>query len=167
MRRIKIIMISALAVCLLFSMTGCGKAKDGKEWKDNILNGYNERMQSFSKYALTKERNLQGDKTKGDDTYVGSYAADYEKFNGEEYIFGGTALERNNGSELKATYTLKITSGTATLYWLEGGEQHTIANTDADSTYDFTISSGDNYIILKGDNFSGSLTLKVDNQNEK
>lgn len=162
MKKTKLIIASALALCLLFSLTGCGNAKDGKEWKDNILNGYNDWMQSFSKHALTKDSKLQGEKTKGDDAYVGSYEAEYEKFNGEEYIFGGTALERDNGNNLKATYSLKITSGSATLYWLESGEKHTIANADSDSTLDFTISSGDNYIVLDGDNFSGSLTLKVE-----
>ncbi|MDD3340070.1 MAG: hypothetical protein PHS82_14580 [Lachnospiraceae bacterium] len=162
MKRTKIVLSLILVLCLTFCAVGCSSNHDKCNLKDNLIDGFNDWMQSFSKYALTKERNLQGDKTKGDDTYVGSYAADYEKFNGEEYIFGGTALERNNGSELKVTYTLKITSGTATLFWLGGREEHTIANSNADSTYDFTISSGDNYIILKGDNFSGSLAIKVE-----
>lgn len=30
-----------------------------------------------------------------------------------------------------------------------------------DDTKEYTISSGDNYIVLKGDNFSGSLELTV------
>ena len=45
-------------------------------------------------------------------TYTGSYTADYEDFNDKEYIFGGTALERDKGSEL--TVCLLYTS-TATL----------------------------------------------------
>ena len=72
-------------------------------------------MQSLSKHALTKERNLQGEKARGADAYVGSYTADYEKFNGKEYFFGGTALDRKYGGNLKATYALKIISGSASL----------------------------------------------------
>ena len=63
-------------------------------------------LQHFSKYALTEEKDLQGDKTKGEDTYTGSYTADYEDFNDKEYIFGGTALDRDKGNGLTAvSYT--------------------------------------------------------------
>lgn len=58
-------------------------------------------MQSFSKYALTKEKNLQGEKDNGDDAYTGTYTATYDEFNWKELIFGGTALERENGNHLK------------------------------------------------------------------
>jgi hypothetical protein len=161
MRKTKII-AAVLSLLVLFNLAGCGVSGDNKEWKDNAISGFNDWMQSFSRHALTKERKLQGEKEQGDDVYVGSYTAEYDQFNGEEYLFGGTALERDNGSSLKAIYTLKITSGSATLYWLEGGEENIIANADADSSYDFTLCSGDNYIILKGDDFSGSLTLTVE-----
>lgn len=162
MKRLKIVVTAALSLCLLFSLTGCGVSNGGEEWKDNIISGFNDWMQSFSKHALTKDRNLQGERSKGEDEYTGTYEADYDRYNGEEVIFGGTALERDNGNNLRVTYTLKITSGSATLYWLEGGEEHIISDSDADTTYDFTLSSGDNYIVLKGDNFSGSLKLKVE-----
>lgn len=62
---------------------------------------------------LRTKKDLQGDKTKGEDTYTGSYTADYEDFNDKEYIFGGTALERDKGSELTVTYELTVDSGTA------------------------------------------------------
>ena len=45
----------------------------------------------------------------------------YEDFNDKEYIFGGTALERDKGSELTVTYELTVDSGTAKLYWLDKG----------------------------------------------
>lgn len=80
---------------------------------------------------------------------------------GEEFIFGGTALERDNGSNLEATYSLTITSGKATLYWLSSGEEHIICEESADDTYKFTLSSGDNYIVLRGDDFNGNLELTV------
>lgn len=55
-------------------------------------------------------------------------------FNGEEFIFGGTALERDNGSNLEATYSLTITSGKATLYWLSSGEEHIISEKSSDDS---------------------------------
>lgn len=41
-------------------------------------------MQSYSKHALTKEKDLQGEKGKGDDAYAGIYTAAYDGFNGKE-----------------------------------------------------------------------------------
>ena len=41
-------------------------------------------------------------------------------------VYKRQALERDNGSNLEATYSLTITSGKATLYWLSSGEEHII-----------------------------------------
>lgn len=57
--------VSLLSLCLVFTITGCS----GDNVKDNVINGFNDMLQHFSKYALTDENDLQGDKTKGDDTY--------------------------------------------------------------------------------------------------
>lgn len=50
-----------LSLCLAFAVTGCS----GDNLKDSVINGFNDMLQHFSKYALTDEKNLQGDKTKG------------------------------------------------------------------------------------------------------
>ena len=127
-----------------------------------IINGFNDMLQHFSKYALTDEKDLQGDKTKGEDTYTGSYTADYEDFNDKEYIFGGTALERDKGSELNVTYELTVDSGTAKLYWLDKGEEKMIADTSKNGTYSVTLDEGDNYLTLEGNDFCGSLQVVVE-----
>ena len=62
---------------------------------------------------------------------------------------------------MKVTYTFEITEGTASLYWIASGEEHTIADEDSDDVYEFTISAGDNYIVLKGENFTGTLTMNA------
>ena len=116
----------------------------------------------LGKYALTDEKDLQGDKTKGEDTYTGSYTADYEDFNDKEYIFGGTALERDKGSELTVTYELTVDSGTAKLYWLDKGEEKMIADTSKNGTYSVTLDEGDNYLTLEGNDFCGSLQVVVE-----
>lgn len=56
-----------LSLCLAFAVTGCS----GDNLKDSVINGFNDMLQHFSKYALTDEKDLQGDKTKGEDTYTG------------------------------------------------------------------------------------------------
>lgn len=154
----RILTVSLLSLCLIFALTGCS----GDNVKDNVINGFNDMLQHFSKYALTDENDLQGDKTKGDDTYTGSYVADYEDFNGEEYIFGGTALERDKGSDLTVTYQLTVDSGTARLYWLDKGEEKMIVDTSKNGTYSVTLDEGDNYLTLEGNDFCGSLQVVVE-----
>ena len=155
MKTAKRLTAALLFLCLVLGLAGCG------DWKDNILDGYNDLLQSISKHALTKEEDLQGEKKTGDDAYVGSYTAEYDGFYGEEYIFGGTGLERGAGNELTVTYTLKITSGTASVIWDHSGSQYTLTNAGGWGSQEVTLGSGDNYIVLKGENFTGSLRLEV------
>lgn len=157
MKITKTLFITLMLSCLVFSLTACSG-----NIKDNLLDGYDNLLQSVSKHALTKEDDLQGDKNEGSDAYTGTYTATYDEFNGKEYIFGGTALERENGNQLKVTYTLSIDEGTAELYWIAGNDEYTIANDNSEDTKEYTISSGDNYIVLKGKDFSGTLTIVVE-----
>ena len=154
----RILTVSLLSLCLILTITGCS----GDNVKDNVINGFNDMLQHFSKYALTDENDLQGDKTKGDDTYTGSYVADYEDFNGEEYIFGGTALERDKGSDLTVTYQLTVDSGTVRFYWRDKEEEKIIADASDTGTYSVTLEEGDNYLTLEGDDFCGSLRPTAD-----
>ena len=162
MKSAKVIISLILILCLNFCVAGCGSNHDKGSLKDNLIDGWDSWMQSFSKHALTKEKDLQGEKDKGDDAYTGTYTATYDEFNGKEFIFGGTALERANGNQLTVTYTLTIDEGTAELYWIAGSDEYTIANDNSEDTKEYTISSGDNYIVLKGEDFSGTLTLTVE-----
>ena len=71
-------------------------------------------------------------------------------------------MERANGNQLTVTYTLTIDEGTAELYWIAGSDKYTVANDNSEDTKEYTISSGDNYIVLKGEDFSGTLTLMIE-----
>ena len=131
-----------------------------------MIDGFNNWLQSFSKHSVTKDKNLQGEREFDVDQYTGYYEAWYDGFNGEEVIFGGTALERDNGYNLELTYTLTITSGDATLYWLRSGEEYIVCEETAEASYQFTLSSGDNDIVLRGDHFDGNLELTVEDVRE-
>jgi len=162
MKKTKVVLSLMLVLCLVFCVAGCSHGNSKGSLKDNLVDGWNSRMQSFSKHALTKEKVLQGEKEKGDDAYTGTYTANYDAFSGKELIFGGTALERGNGNHLKVTYTLAIREGTAKLYWIAGNDRYTVATGSSEDTKEYTISSGDNYIVLKGGDFSGSLKLTAE-----
>lgn len=98
------------------------------------------------------------------------HEAEYHQFHGTEYLFGGTSVDREQGNALKVTYSLTIRSGKAALYWLGSPKEHiisgdkevhTIAEVNGSDVYEFTMSPGDNFIVIEGDNFTGSLSLKV------
>lgn len=154
--------ILLLGVCLLLA-AGCTTVlRDGaNNAKEKIVNGFNEFLQSASPYALTRDSRLVGERTPGTDSYTGSYTADYRDFSAEEILFGGTSLRRGGGDSLTVTYTLTVTSGSASLYWLEKGTRHPIAGDTGAGTYAVTLSDGDNYIVLTGKSFSGSLSITV------
>lgn len=183
-------LISALLLLsiLTVSLTGCGMDdlfdgfvkeyednKDGikseiKELKDGLRNEINDWMSSASQYSLTKDKDLTGKRKCKGDNYVGTYQADYNEFNGKEYIFGGTSMKRVDGSALTVTYSIRIQSGEAVLYWLESTdehiilgdkEKHIIAKATDEDVYSFTVNAGDNFIVFEGDSFTGSLSLQV------
>ena len=110
--------------------------------KSTAFDGWDSWIQSFSKHALTKEKDLQGEKEEGVDAYTGTYVATYDGFNGKEFIFGGTALNRENGNHLQVTYKLTIEDGTAELNWIVGNDEYSIANISSEDTKEYTISSG-------------------------
>ena len=159
MEKKKKIFLTIFSIVLLFSLSACNSDKDEAS---SLANSFNNWLQSFSKYAVAKDKNLQGERLTGIDSYTGNYEAKYNDFDGEEIIFGGTALNRDSGNDLNVSYILEVTSGTAALYWAERTEEHIIAEVNGKDTYEIKLDLGDNYIGLKGNDFTGSLELKVE-----
>ena len=91
--------------------------------KDEILNHYNNIVQSAGSIELTGKSSLQGEKEKGIDDYTGTYTADYANFSGTEYLFGGTSIKREAGKELSIDCTLEVTEGTAKVFWISGSDE--------------------------------------------
>ena len=101
---------------LVFSLTlvGCSK--------DEILEQYNNVVQSAGNAALTSDFSLKGNRTYGDDCYTGTYTADYKDFSKTEYLFGGISIERENGKDISVSCDLEITGGTAQVFWISGSD---------------------------------------------
>ena len=151
--------IAIVLVCLfVMGFSGCTVEEN---WKNSVLDTYNHIIQSFSTNALTKDPNLQGKRQLGEDSYTGRYNAEYRSFSGKEILFGGTALKREKGNQLRLTFTLKIDSGAGVLYWLERGEKHIITEAAASKTTTITLSAGDHYLVLEGKDLTGYLALTV------
>ena len=109
--------VLALAFVLLgsFMLSDCSK--------DEILDHYNNIVQSAGAIELTGKSSLEGTKEKGIDDYTGTYTADYEDFSDTEYLFGGTSIKREAGKELSIDCTLEVTEGTAKVFWISGADE--------------------------------------------
>ena len=178
------IVSAALFIVLLTGLAGCvtdlgagiiKELEDNKEgihqelgelW-DAFLEEANEWSESFATHSITSDDDLTGNREKGIDDYVGTYEADYSEFDGKEYIFGGTSLKRQDGSDLCAVYSLTIQSGEARLYHMDGCDEIILADITGEGTYEFTIHAGKNFIVLDGTQFTGSLTLTVSSENRE
>ena len=130
--------------------------------KDEVLDQYNNIVQSAGSIALTGNLSLQGTKEKGIDDYTGTYTADYENFSDTEYLFGGTSIKREAGKELSIDCTLEVTEGTAKVFWISGSDE-AVTLIEATGTYSDTITlpEGGNYIGIEGENFTGCIELNA------
>lgn len=174
--------IALLLILLLLSgsLAGCGMVGmlersvmgEFQDMKDNIhqelediwdslVDEINEWSENAAEHAITEDVLLRGKRELGVDNYTGSYEAAYDWFSGEEYIFGGAAVLRRQKEALEATYSLTVESGSASLYWLHGGKESLIADMTEAGTYEFNLRIGENFIVLKGEHFTGRLSLKV------
>lgn len=140
------------------------------ELKDSAEEELSDWIGSVSGDSLTADKDLKGERKLGVDDYVGTYQAEYDKFDGEEFIFGGTSMKRSDGVNLDATYSLDIRSGRAKLYWLGSSDEHivfgerqkhVIAEATSSDNCEFTLKAGENFLVLKGENFTGKLSLEV------
>ena len=104
-----------LMLCCLVSVTACSK--------DEIVSNYNQALQSIGDKGLTDDKDLQGKREFGIDSYVGNYTADYDDFSGNEIIFGGTALERDNGNKIEISCDIAAQTGNLKLILQTGTDE--------------------------------------------
>lgn len=147
-----------LSLCLIILgtsvLSGCTK--------DEVLNQYNNIVQSAGSIALTRNSSLQGTKEKGIDDYTGSYTANYKNFSDTEYLLGGTSIKREAGKELSIDCTLEVMEGTAKVFWISGSDE-AVTLIKITGTYNDTITlpEGGNYIGIEGENFTGCIELNA------
>ena len=131
--------------------------------KDEVLDQYNNIVQSAGSIALTGNSSLQGTKEKGIDDYTGSYTANYEDFSDTEYLFGGTSIKREAGKDLSIDCALEVTDGTAKVFWISGADEAvTLLETTGIYSDTITLPEGGNYIGIECENFTGSIELNME-----
>ena len=151
----KIVLALTFVLVGSFMLAGCSK--------DEILNHYNNIVQSAGSIELTGKSSLQGEKEKGIDDYTGTYTADYANFSGTEYLFGGTSIKREAGKDLSIDCALEVTDGTAKVFWISGADEE-VTLIEATGTYSDTITlpDGGNYIGIECENFTGNIELNIE-----
>ena len=85
----KIVLALTFVLVGSFMLAGCSK--------DEILNHYNNIVQSAGTIELTGKSSLQGEKEKGIDDYTGTYTADYANFSGPAAPPRGICAHRASG----------------------------------------------------------------------
>lgn len=150
-------MVLPLLVILFgsFMLSGCTK--------DEILDHYNDIVQSAGSIELTGNFSLKGNKEKGIDDYTGTYQADYKEFADTEYLFGGTSINREAGKNISFTCTLEVTDGTTKVFWISGADEPvTLIETTGTYNDTLTLPDGSNYIGIECDNFTGSIEMNIE-----
>lgn len=153
---VKKIVLSLCLILLEFSvLSGCSK--------DEILDRYNNIVQSAGSIALTENLSLQGTKEKGMDDYTGSYIANYEDFSDIEYLFGGTSIKREAGKEVSIDCALEVTEGIAKVFWVSGSDEAiTLLETTGTYRDTITLPDGGNYIGIACEDFTGNMELNIE-----
>ncbi len=151
MKRI-VIIISIVFISLI--VCGCSK--------EEVINEFDNTIKMISDNILTKDERLVRDRVFGVDHYVGSYKANYKDFSREEILFGGTTVERKNGGVVHVKLTIKGESGKVSVIARMKGEDIVLGDKNAIYEVDLNVLDGGNFIIVKGDKFSGILKLEIE-----
>ena len=112
--------------------------------------------------ALTKDKRLVGERVFGVDYYVGTYKVNYKDFSREEILFGGTTIERKNGGIIHTKITIKGDSGSIKVIARLKGKDIVLGDKNGIYEVNLNVLDGGNFIIVKGDRFSGVLKLEIE-----
>lgn len=151
----KKIVILFLSFIMIFSTIGCENLD-----KDKALDKYDKVINKLGDESLTKDNKLIGDREFGEDSYVGTYSAQYDNFTGNEVIFGGTGLNRDN-KEFTLKYKGAVEEGNFKLVLINGSNEETITKETEEGTYIYDFEQSDLYIKIVGDGFKGNLELEI------
>ena len=144
-----------LLLCALCALAGCSK--------EEVVTQFDEALQAAGDHVLTGEADLQGTRTFGEDSYVGTYQAQYDGFTGREVLFGGTALERAAGDQVTFSCDLAPGEGTIQVLFQTGDEPlEVLCDTAGSHSETLTLPSGGNYILVEAEGFTGSLQVTVE-----
>ena len=149
-----------LSLCLMLLgasvLSGCTK--------DEVLDQYNNIVQSAGSIALTGNSSLQGTKRKKELMIIlEAIQPTMRIFSDTEYLFGGTSIKREAGKDLSIDCALEVTEGTAKVFWISGADEAvTLFETTGTYSDTITLPEGGNYIGIECENFTGNIELNIE-----
>lgn len=129
--------------------------------KDEVLDFYERTSEQFGDLVLTIKSKLKGDRDFGEDHYTGIYEVVYKDFTGEEVVFGGTTIEREN-EDIHIKLEISESKGDLKIIFKLKEKEEVLAMKDGTYEYDFNVKDGSNYLIIKGNNYSGKVNIKIE-----
>lgn len=131
--------------------------------KEAILGALSVLNKAGGEAALTSDSFLKGKRTKGVDSYTGTYSANYNKYSETEVVFGGTTVERDEGNTLEVSCSLKVEQGEAIIFLKSGSSAPVVLLETTDEYTGFIdVGNGSNYIGVWGDDFTGSVEINIE-----
>ena len=127
--------------------------------KDSAMNTYNNFLQDVSSLGITSDNKIQGERTFGIDEYVGTYKANYNNITKEETIFGGTALDRENGNTIKLKIKVDKQNGDIEIINKLGTENEILINDTGEIEKTIDVKEKSYYLIIKTNNFTGNVDI--------
>ena len=127
--------------------------------KDSAMNTYNNFLQDVSSLGITSDNKIQGERTFGLDEYVGKYKASYNNTTKEETIFGGTALNRENGNTIKLKIKVDKQSGNIEIINKLGAENEILISDTGEIEKTIDVKEKSYYLIIKTNNFTGNVDI--------
>ena len=144
--------------------------------KDSAMNTYNNFLQDVSSLGITSDNKIQGERTFGIDEYVGTYKiqgertfgideyvgtykANYNNTTKEETIFGGTALDRENGNTIKLKIKVDKQNGDIEIINKLGTENEILISDTGEIEKTIDVKEKSYYLIIKTNNFTGNVDI--------
>lgn len=143
-----------LIVVILVLCAGCSK--------NMIINTYDNVTKTIGDLCLTNDILLKGKRKFGIDHYVGSYDVVYKNSSSREVLFGGTTIERTNGSMVNVKIDINSIKGDIKVIMVLGSIKKIIADDTGNYDFSFNVKDGSNYLIIKTNNYSGSVKINID-----
>ncbi len=150
MKKLEVLLVTICFTLILCS--GCSK--------DGILDFYEGVNEKVGDTVLTDKSKLKGTREFGEDYYTGTYKVTYKDFKGEEVIFGGTTIEREE-ENVHIKLNIEDSKGGIKVIMKLKEKEETLATKDGSYEFDFNVKDGSNYLIIKADDYFGKVNIEI------
>lgn len=143
----------AAILCLLLPLTACRL----RVAPDEAVGFVENLARIIGSFQVTSDKDLIGERSRGEDVYTGRYWAECEGNTGKDVVFGGASLESRR---LYVSGYVNASSGKAVIR-IRTNVDVTELEPDEDGYFEteLKLEPGGNYIMVRYEDFSGTVEL--------